>query len=115
MALNTKQKKAIVLLTSGEGYTYEQIAKLVGISAKQLRMWRNNKEHFSEFQEELERINHERWQAAEDAARQATIDLCKEKNVQMVKFVMENAGYVPVQKQKIEAEVNSDINITIGE
>ena len=112
MALNTKQKKAILLLTCGQGLTLKQISEEVNINEKTLWRWRNEPE-YAEFQEELKRINDERWKAAEDAAREAAIKLCKEGKTEMVKFVLQNVGYNPTQK--VEAEINQDINIVIEE
>lgn len=112
MALSGKQRHALELLTSGQGMTYNAIAKEVGIDRKNLWEWRT-KPQFKEFQDELNRLNELRWQAAEDAARQAAIELCKEKNQKMVEFVLKNLGYNPTTK--VEANVTTDINITIGE
>lgn len=112
MALNKKQRLALELLTSGEGLTFKEIAERVEVSAKTLWNWRNGND-FTEFQEELQRINNERWQAAEDAARAAAIKLCKEGNQKMVQFVLQNVGYNPTQK--VEADLHTDINITIEE
>jgi transcriptional regulator with XRE-family HTH domain len=112
MALNTKQKKAIELLTSGEGLNLKEVAEQAGVSPKTLWNWRNSKD-FTEFQEELDKINHERWQAAVDAARQGAIKLCKDGNQKMIEFVLKNEGFNPTQK--VEAEISTDINITIEE
>ena len=112
MALNVKQKKALELFTSGRGMTLKEIAEEVGVTPKTLWNWRNGNE-FTEFQEELERINTERWRAAEDAAREAAIKLCKEGNAKFVEFVLKNVGYNPTSK--IEAETHSDIIINIEE
>ena len=112
MALNKKQKMALELLTSGEGMSFKEIAEEVGVSPKTLWNWRNGND-FTEFQEELKRLNDIRWQAAEDAARESAIKLCKEGNQKMVQFVLQNAGYNPTQK--VEADVKSDIIINIDE
>ena len=112
MALNTKQRKAIELLTSGEGLNLKEVAEQAGVSPKTLWNWRNGKD-FTEFQEELEKINHERWQAAVDAARQGAIKLCKDGNQKMIEFVLKNEGFNPTQK--VEADISTDINITIEE
>lgn len=112
MALNTKQKKAIELLTSGEGYTLKEVAALAGVSPKTLWNWRNGND-FTDFQDELAKINNERWQAAVDAARAGAIKLCKDGNQKMIEFVLKNEGYNPTQK--IDAEVSTDINIVIEE
>lgn len=112
MALNRKQRLALELLTSGEGMSFQAIAEVVGINVKTLYNWRNLPE-YSEFQSELKRINDERWQAAEDAARAAAIKLCKEGNQKMVQFVLQNVGYNPTQK--IDADIRNDIVISIEE
>ena len=110
MALNTKQKKAIELLTSGEGYTLKEVAELANVSPKTLWNWRNGND-FTEFQEELARINNERWQAAVDAARAGAIKLCKDGNQKMIEFVLKNEGYNPTVKADID--LTTDININI--
>jgi uncharacterized protein YjcR len=112
MALNKKQKLALELLTSGRGMSYKEIAEAVGVNPKTLWSWRNAPE-FVTFQEELDKLNNERWQAAEDAARAAAIKLCKEGNQKMVQFVLQNAGYNPTQK--VEADLHTDIVINIEE
>ncbi len=112
MALKPKQKQALELLTSGQGYSFIEIAEKVGITPKTLWNWRNGND-FTEFQDELKRLNEMRWQAAEDAAREGCLKLCKDGNQKMIEFVLKNVGYNPTQK--VEAEVNTDINITIEE
>lgn len=112
MALNAKQRKAIELLTSGQGLNLKEVAEQANINPKTLWRWRNEPE-FALFQEELKRINDERWQAAVDAARQGAIDLCKSGNQKMIEFVLKNEGYNPTQK--VEADISTDINIIIEE
>jgi transcriptional regulator with XRE-family HTH domain len=112
MALNTKQRKAIELLTSGQGLNLKEVAEQSGVSPKTLWNWRNGND-FTEFQEELKRINDERWKAAVDAARAGAIKLCKDGNQKMIEFVLKNEGYNPTQK--VEADISTDINITIEE
>lgn len=112
MALNKKQRMALELLTSGEGMSYKEIAEAVNVSPKTLWNWRNGND-FTEFQEELARINNERWHAAEDAARAAAIKLCKEGKADFVKFVLQNLGYNPTQN--VVADITNDIEITIGD
>ena len=88
------------------------MAEQVRVNPKTLWDWRNEPQ-FAEFQEELNRVNNERWAAAIDAARQAAIRLCKEGNQKMVQFVLQNEGYNPTHK--VEADLHTDINITIEE
>ena len=109
--LTPKQRMALEMLTCGKGYTFKEIAEQVEVNPKTLWEWRNSPDYVT-FQEELERLNNIRWQAAEDAARQAAIELCKEKNQKMVEFVLKNIGYNPTNK--VEADINQDIVITLG-
>lgn len=108
--LNPKQLKALELLTCGIGMTYQQIADEVGINRKTLWDWRHEPQ-YTLFQEELERLNHERWLATVDAARAAALKLCQEGNQKMTEFVLKNEGYNPTQK--VEADVNTDIVINV--
>lgn len=112
MALNKKQKLALELLTNGEGLSLKQVAEAIEINPKTLWRWRNEPE-YALFQEELQRINDERWQATVDAAREAALRLCKADNAKFVQFVLQNAGYNPTQK--VEAEMHTDIEINIEE
>ena len=110
--LTEKQLLAIEMMTCGEGFKYKDICDTLQIDAKTLWNWRNSPD-FSHFQEELKRINDERWLATVDAARAAAMRLVKNDNQKMVEFVLKNEGYNPTNK--IEADVNTDINIVIEE
>ena len=108
--LTPKQKLALELLTNGQGLSYRAIAEQVEIDPKTLWRWRNEPA-FAHFQEELEKINTQRWMATVDAARRAAFELCKDKKQRMVEFVLKNEGFNPTQK--VEAELKNDININI--
>lgn len=108
--LTPKQRLALELLTNGQGLSYKAIAEQVGVDTRTIYRWRNESD-FVYFQEELERINNQRWMATVDAARQAAFELCKDKNQRMVEFILKNEGYNPTQK--VEAELSNDINISI--
>lgn len=110
--LNPKQRKALELLTCGLGMTFKEIAEQVGVNPKTLWDWRNLPE-YTHFQAELKRLNDIRWQAAEDAAREGAISLCREGNQKMIEFVLKNVGYNPTNR--IEAEVHNDIIINIDD
>lgn len=108
--LTAKQKLALELLTCGEGLSYKEIAERVNVNPKTLWEWRNNPEYVM-FQEALKRLNDERWLATVDAARAAAFRLVEKDNQKMVEFVLKNEGYNPTQK--VEADVNTDVTITI--
>ena len=108
--LTPKQRHAVELLTSGTGMTYKLICETVGIDAKTLWNWRHAPE-FSHIQEEIKRINDDRWAATVDAAREAAWRLVNADNQKMVEFVLKNEGYNP--STKVEADVKTDITINI--
>ena len=110
--LTDKQQKAIRLLTCGEGLTYGAIAEQVGVNIKTLYDWRHEPQ-YTLFQQELAKVENERWMATVDLARKAAAKLCAEGNQKMVEFVLKNEGYNPTQK--VEADVKTDITITIEE
>lgn len=108
--LTPKQKYALELLTCGKGLKYKEIAQMVGIDQHTLWDWRHEPQ-FTHFQDELKRINDERWLATVDAAREAAFRLVEQDNPKMVEFILKNEGYNPTQK--IEADVKTDIQINI--
>ena len=110
--LTDKQRKALELLTCGKGMKYKDIAEEVGIDVKQLWRWRNDPD-FSLFQEELERIEEQRWLTLVDKAREAAGRLIDNDNEKMTEFVLKNAGYNPTTK--VEAEIKGDIEIIIDD
>ena len=110
--LTEKQALAVELLTCGKGLSYKEIAETLQINPKTLWRWRNEPE-FAHIQAEIKRINDERWAATVDAAREAARRLVEKDNQKMVEFILKNEGYNPTQK--IEADVTTDIEITIEE
>ena len=107
-----QQQKALALLTCGKGLTYTAIAEEINVDRKTLWRWLNEPQYAS-FQQELDKINDERWKATVDAARAAAVRLIEKDNQKMVEFVLRTEGYNPTQK--VEAEINTDINIIIEE
>lgn len=108
--LTKKQRLALELLTSGKGMSYKEIAEEVNVNPKTLWAWRNEPDYVM-FQEELQRLNDERWLATVDAARKAAHELVANGNQKMVEFVLKNEGYNPTQK--VEADLKTDIVINI--
>ena len=110
--LNAKQMKALELLTCGKGLTYTEIAAEVGVRRETIWSWLNEPQNLT-FQEEFKRLNDERWNTLVDAARKSAFKLVEGGNQKMVEFVLKNEGYNPTQK--VEADISTDICITIGE
>lgn len=110
--LTAKQKKALELLTCGKGLTYKEISEQIDVNVKTLYTWRHSPD-YALFQEELVKLNDERWLAMVDIARESAKKLCADGNQKMVEFVLKNEGYNPTQK--IEADVSMDTVIEITE
>lgn len=107
--LTPKQKQAVQLLIHSS-MTYTEICEELGINMKTLWRWRKEPE-FAHFQAEYERVREEQWLATVEAARASALKLCREGNQKMTEFILKNDGLNPTQR--VEAEINTDINITI--
>lgn len=112
MAISKKQHQALEMMTGSQNYSFVEIAKTVGISITQLWNWRTQPQ-FADFQNELKKLNELKWETTVNAAREAALELCKKQNQKMVEFVLKNEGYNPTQH--IDADVNTEINIVIGD
>ena len=66
-----------------------------------------------EFTAELDRRLKEQWKDSERIAVDTMVSLCREGEYAAAKYILDNLGYKPVDK--IQAEVSTDINITIGD
>ena len=108
--LTEKQMMALELMTSGLGMKYKDIAEAVGVNIRTLYEWRTSPD-FLNFQEELKRINEERFAMLADAARASALRLVMADNQKMTEFILRNDGYNP--SQKVEAEVSTDIVVNI--
>ena len=106
--LTDKQQLALELLTSGKGLKYKEICDIVGIDGKTLWNWRNLPD-FSHFQDELKKINDERWLATVDAARAGALKLCMDGNQKMIEFILRNDGLNPSQKVEADLDVSSKV------
>lgn len=110
--LNEKQEAALILLTSGQGLTYTQIAEQIEINRKTLYRWLHEPQ-FASFQARLKELEDERWISIVDVAKDSAKKLCAEGKTEMVKFVLQNAGYNPTQK--VEADIKTDIVINLDD
>lgn len=110
MALNNKQLKAIELMVYSPYMTQNMMAQELGVHRETIRRWR---EENDEFKAELNKAIKERWKAAEAMAVNGMIALAQEGNYSAIKYMLDNLGYKPVEK--IEADINSEINIVIEE
>lgn len=108
--LNEKQQKALELLTSGKGMSYTAIAEEVDVHRKTLWRWMHEPQ-FATFQQAYKDLNDEKWMVTVEAAREAALKLCLEGKTDMVKFILQNAGYNPAQKVEADLDVKSQVVI----
>lgn len=110
MALNAKRLELLEAMLAHPAMSDVKLGELLNLNNKTVGKWRKE----SEFQEELKRRLQEQWKDAERLAQKKMIELADEGNFQANKYILDSLGYAPVQHQKIEADVNTDINISIG-
>lgn len=106
--LTGKQKRALELLTCGEGRSYTSIAEEVGVRRETLWRWMNEPQ-YATFQQELQRIDDERWKATVDAARAAAMRLVNNDNQKMVEFVLRTGGINPATKVEADVDVSAQV------
>lgn len=107
MALNAKQLELIEAMLAEPNMSNVKLAEKLGINNKTVGKWRK----LDEFDKELKKRLQEQWQDAERLAQETMISLCREGDFKASKYILDSLGYAPAQK--IEADVNTDINILI--
>ena len=108
--LSAQQKEAIQLLTNGKGLKYVEICKMLGLDENRVSKWMTCPE-FQYFRDELAIVEKDRWDRLTDEALASASELIKNNNPKIVEYVLKCSGHNPVQK--VEAEVNNTINLTI--
>lgn len=109
MALTAKKIELLEAMLANPMLSDVKLAELLNLNNKTVGKWRKE----PEFQEEMKRRLAQQWKDAESLAQRKMIDLASEGNFQANKYILDSLGYAPAQR--IEADVKSDITITIGE
>lgn len=109
MALTAKKIELLEAMLAFPMLSDVKLAEQLNLNNKTVGKWRKE----PEFQEEMKRRLAEQWKDAESLAQRKMIDLASEGNFQANKYILDSLGYAPAQR--IEADVKSDIQITIGE
>lgn len=86
-----------------------KLAEELGVNRNTIRTWKN----MPEFQEELQKRLKEKWHDSERMAMEMMQNLALKGNFQANKYILDSLGYAPAQK--IEADVNTNIEINIEE
>ena len=110
MALKPKQMKAAELLALFPEMKEKDIAAEVNISQKTLWMWKTK---FPEFQEYYKSLCQQRFKDLESLAITQLEANVRKGNQKAIEYALDYLGYhAPT---KVEADLHTDINITIGE
>ena len=107
MALTAKKIELLEAMLAYPMLSDVKLAEQLNLNNKTVGKWRKE----PEFQEEMKKRLAQQWKDAESLAQRKMIDLASEGNFQANKYILDSLGYAPAQK--IEADVKSDITITI--
>ena len=109
MALKPKQMALVEAMVAHPMMSDVKLAELLDLNNKTVGVYKKN----PEFQEELARRLREKWKDSERIAQETIIQLAREKDFKASKYILDSLNYAPAQR--IEADINTDINIIIGE
>ena len=109
MALNTRQQACIEAMLANPSASYVQLAEMVGCNRNTITEWKKNKEFMEEYQRRLK----EMWKDSEVIAVKTMINLASNGDFKASKYILDSMDYAPVQR--IEADVNTNIEISIEE
>lgn len=109
MALKPKQIELLEAMLANPMMSDVKLGELLNLNNKTVGKWRKEEE----FQEEMKKRLAEQWKNAERLAQKKMIELAAEGNFHASKYILDSLGYAPAQK--IEADIKTDIVITIGD
>lgn len=109
MALTQRQKNLIEYMLANPTLPETVCARACDVPNSTYFDWKKR----GEFTAELDRRIKEKWKDAERLATEQMIKLCEKGDYKATAYILDNLGYKPVDK--IQAEVNNDINIVIEE
>lgn len=109
MALTAKRLELLEAMLANPMLSDVKLGKLLELNNKTVGKWRKE----PEFQEELRKRLEAQWKDAERLAQKRMIELADGGCFQANKYILDSLGYAPAQK--IEADINTEININIEE
>lgn len=107
MALKAKQKLLAELMIAKPGLTNEQYAKEMGISERTLYDWKK----MQDFAEYRDKLCKEKFADLQELAIAKLKENISDKNQKAIEYALDYLGYKATTK--VEADVKSDISITI--
>ena len=109
MALKARHIACIEAMLANPSASYVELAAIVGCNRNTITEWRKNKEFMDEYQRRLKQM----WKDSEAIAVKTMINLASNGDFKASKYILDSMDYAPVQR--IEADVNTNIEITIEE
>ena len=109
MTLKPKQKALIEAIIAYPSAPHTELAEIVGINRNTITQWKR----MPEFQAELDKRLKEVWKDSEAIAIVNMRKLASEGSFQANKYILDSLGYAPTHK--VEADINTDVNIVIGD
>lgn len=107
--LKPKQREVLEAILANPMMSDVKIAQLLGMNNKTVGVYKK----LPEFKAELEARLKEQWKESERIAQNTMINLARNGDYKAASYILNSLGYAPTQK--IEAEVNADVNIVIEE
>jgi hypothetical protein len=109
MALHAKHYACIEAMLANPSATYVELAEIVGCNRNTITEWKRNKEFMEEYNKRLK----EMWKDSEAIAVKTMINLASNGDFKASKYILDSMDYAPAQK--IEADLNTNIVIEIGD
>jgi hypothetical protein len=109
MALTAKRLELLEAMLANPMMSDVKLGELLNLNNKTVGKWRKE----PEFQEEMKKRLAEQWKDAERLAQKKMIELAADGCFQANKYILDSLNYAPAQR--IEADLHTDIQITIGE
>lgn len=109
MALSKRQKNLIEFMLANPSLPETVCARQCGVPNSTYFDWKKK----GEFTVELDKRLKELWKDSERVAVDTMVSLCREGEYSAAKYILDNLGYKPIDK--IQAEISTDITITIDD
>lgn len=107
--LKPKQLQMIEIMIANPTASQRELGEIVGVDKKTIQRWLK----IDEFQNELKNRLKDIWNDSERIAINTMRNLAIDGDFKASKYILDSLGYAPAQK--IEADVKTNINITIEE
>ena len=109
IVLKPKQYRLIEIMLANPTATHKQLVEMAGIGKNTLTAWKRDEAFMAGYNRQLKEI----WKDSEAIAVNTMIMLASEGDFRASKYILDSMNYAPTTK--IEADINSDIILNIGE